>query len=76
MNEAHGPVKYVAFARIAATSTVAMSAASCTAGMAFFVVILGVFSSLWRAVARGGAGDGGRPEESRRGISRRPNGSC
>ena len=30
------------------------SAASCTAGCVFFAVILGVFSSLWRAVAEAG----------------------
>jgi ABC-2 type transport system permease protein len=46
-------VKYAAFARIAAAQA-RRERADLYGRMAFFVVILGVFSSLWRAVAEAG----------------------
>ena len=67
--------KYVAFARISATHG-RYDRGELYGRMAFFVVILGVFSSLWRAARRGGAG---RLRPTRRvscGIWRAPNGSC
>ena len=45
--------RYAAFSRIAANRRAA-NANELYGRMAFFVVILGVFSSLWRAVAEAG----------------------
>jgi ABC-2 type transport system permease protein len=52
--------KYVAFARLG-FATVRAEPAEHYARMLFLVMILGVFSSLWRAVASTGASVGGNP---------------
>jgi hypothetical protein len=66
-----GLSKYVAFARIAASHALE-ERSELYARMVFVAVILGVFSSLWKAV-----GEAGMPiDADRSGIWRRPNGFC